>query len=40
VKTVFAQCGRFFPPPLNDIEVLAHFLDEQTKDIAIEMLNP
>ncbi len=39
VETLFARCGRPVPPPLNDIEVLAHFLDEQTKDIVIEMPN-
>jgi len=27
VKALFAQCGGFVPPPLNDMERLTHFLD-------------
>jgi hypothetical protein len=28
------------PSTIKDIEILAHFLNEQTKDITIEMSNP
>ncbi len=27
-------------PPLNDMEILAHILDEQIEDVAIETSNP
>jgi hypothetical protein len=40
VKTLFAQCGGLVPPPLNDMEVLAHILNGRIEDVAIEMLNP
>jgi hypothetical protein len=39
VKTLFAQCGGLVPPPLNDMEILAHILDGRTKDVAMETLN-
>jgi len=40
VKTFFAECGGLVPPPLNDMEVLAHILNGRIEDVAIEMLNP
>jgi hypothetical protein len=40
VKALFAQCGGLVPPPLNDMEVLVHILDGQTKDVAMETPNP
>jgi hypothetical protein len=39
-KALFAQCGKLVLPPLNGMEILAHFLDGRTKDMAIEMSNP
>jgi hypothetical protein len=39
VKALFAQCGKLVLPPLNDMEILAHFLDGRTEDMAIEILN-
>ncbi len=40
VKTLFAQCGGFVPPPLNDMEIPTHILDRQIEDVVMEMLNP
>jgi hypothetical protein len=40
VKALFAQCGRLVPPPLNDMEVLAHISDGRTENVAMEKLNP
>jgi hypothetical protein len=40
VKTLFAQCGGFVPPPLNDMEIPTHILDGQIEDVVMEMLNP
>jgi len=40
VKALFAQCGGLVPPPLNDMEVLAHISNGWTKDMAIETTNP
>jgi hypothetical protein len=40
VKTLFAQCGGLVPPPLNDMEVLAHILIGRIEDMAMETLNP
>ncbi len=39
VKTLFSWCGKFFPPPLNNMEVPAHFPDVWIKDVAIETHN-
>jgi hypothetical protein len=39
VKALFAWCGRLVLPPLNDMEVLAHFLDGQIKNVTIETSN-
>jgi hypothetical protein len=36
VNTLFAQYGRLVLPPLNDIEVLAHFLNEQKKTLLLK----
>jgi hypothetical protein len=40
VKALFAQCGGLVPPPFNNMEVLAHIPNGQTKDVAMETLNP
>ncbi len=45
VKALFSQCGGLVPPPLNDMVLLAHILNGQTKngqtkDVAIKTLNP
>ncbi len=40
VKALFARCGELVPPPLNDMEILAHILNGWTKDVAMETLNP
>jgi len=40
VKALFAQCGRLVPPPLNDMEVLAHISNGRTENVAMEKLNP
>ncbi len=40
VKALFVQCGGLVLWPLKNKEVLTHFLDGRTKDMAIEMLNP
>ncbi len=40
VKTIFAQCGGLVPPPLNNMETLAHIPDGRIEDVAMETLNP
>jgi hypothetical protein len=37
VKTLFAQSGGLVPPPLNDMEVLAHILNGRIEDVAIKI---
>jgi hypothetical protein len=36
VKAMFVQCGGLVLPPLNDVEVPTHILDERTRDMVIE----
>ncbi len=40
VKALFVRCGGFVSPPLNDMEVPTHISNEQTNDVAMEMLIP
>jgi hypothetical protein len=40
VKALFARCGGFVPPPLNDMDVLAHIPNRQKENVAMETLNP
>jgi hypothetical protein len=40
LKTLFAQCGGLVPPPLNNMEVLAHISYGQIEDVAMETSNP
>jgi hypothetical protein len=39
-KALFAPCGGLVPPPLNDMELLAHILNGWTKDVGIKTPNP
>jgi len=40
VKALFIQCGGIVPPPLNDMKIPAHIPNQQTKNVAMETLNP
>jgi hypothetical protein len=40
VKALFARCGGLVLPSLNDMEVLAHIPYGQTRNVAMETLNP
>jgi hypothetical protein len=40
VNALFARCGGFVLPPLNDMEVPACISNGWTKDVAMEMLIP
>ncbi len=40
VKKKIARCGGLVPPPLSNMEVLAHISNAQIEDVAMETLNP
>jgi hypothetical protein len=40
VKALFGQCGEFFLPPLNNMEIPTLAFNRGTKDVAIKMPNP
>jgi hypothetical protein len=40
VKIIFARCGGLVPPPLSNMEVLAHISNAQIEYVAMETSNP
>jgi hypothetical protein len=40
VKRLFSQCGGLVPPPINDMEVLAHISNGRIEDVVMETLHP